>query len=115
MGLFSRFCVWPLQSIRICRTGADGESIQLQTHHALEERIVEPFLGPQLVSDPSERCHHGKEDDGAGDQLVDIESAGDEGTADMGCNSRGDDADEKQYGLDENLSGGHLRFVKRLG
>src|SRR3979411_78820 len=30
MGLFSRFCVWPLQGIRICCAGADGESIQLQ-------------------------------------------------------------------------------------
>jgi hypothetical protein len=28
--LFSRFCVWPLQSIRIGCAGADGESIQLQ-------------------------------------------------------------------------------------
>jgi hypothetical protein len=30
MGLFSRFCVWPLQSIRICCAGAYGELIQLQ-------------------------------------------------------------------------------------
>jgi hypothetical protein len=28
MGLFSRFCVWPLQSIRIGGAGADGLSLQ---------------------------------------------------------------------------------------
>ena len=62
---------------------------------------MDPVLGPQFVSDPSERCRYGKEDDGAGDQFVDIESAGDEGPTDVSCNSRGDDADEKQHGLDE--------------
>jgi hypothetical protein len=68
---------------------------------ALEERIVDPFLGPKSVSDPSERCRYGKEDDGAGDQFVDVERAGDEGTAQMGSKSRGADPDEKQYGLNE--------------
>ncbi len=64
--------------------------------HDLEERIMDPVLGPQFVSDPSERCRHGKEDDGAGDQFVDVEGAGDEGAAEMGCQSRGANADAER-------------------
>ena len=62
---------------------------------------MDPVLGPKLVSNPSERCRYGKEDDGAGDQFVDVESAGDEGAADVGCEASRADADQKQHGLDQ--------------
>ena len=60
-----------------------------------------PVLGPQPVSDPSEQGRDAKEDDGAGDQLVDVEGAANERTAQMGCQSGSADADEEEYGLNE--------------
>lgn len=69
--------------------------------NVLEEGIVDPVLGPQFVSNPAECRRHRNEDEGAGDQVVDVECTGDEGTAHMGCQSRGANADKKKYGLNE--------------
>src|SRR5258708_37096332 len=49
MGLFSRFCVWPLQSVRICCSGAYGESIQLQPITPFNSHPENELLRPLLA------------------------------------------------------------------